>query len=75
VHPGARDTTHGAIVKPGTPIVRVDELGERFAACLGVFHMGKPASSSFRLSPLSQAEQLRQFNPVNRLPELVLTRG
>ena len=28
-------------MKPGTPIVRVDELGERFAACRGAFHMDK----------------------------------
>jgi hypothetical protein len=42
VHPGARDATHAAIVNPGTPIVRVDELGERFAACPGgAFHMDK----------------------------------
>jgi hypothetical protein len=36
---GACDATHAAIVKPGTPIVRVDELGERFAARLGRFHI------------------------------------
>src|SRR6266446_8473198 len=42
VHPGARDATHAAIVNPGMPIVRVDELGERFAACPGgAFHMDK----------------------------------
>jgi hypothetical protein len=44
VHPGAHDTTHGTIVKPGTPIVRVDELGDLRLAW-GAFHMDKPASS------------------------------
>jgi hypothetical protein len=34
-----RDATHAAIVNPERPIVRVDELDERFAACLGRLHM------------------------------------
>src|SRR5262249_44666979 len=37
----ARDTTHLAIVKPGTPIVCLDELGEQSAACPGGLHMDK----------------------------------
>jgi hypothetical protein len=31
----ARDATDAAIAKLGTPVVRVNELDERFAACLG----------------------------------------
>jgi hypothetical protein len=43
----ARDATDAAIAKPGTPIVRVDELGERFPHAWRAFHNGqKPASSS-----------------------------
>jgi hypothetical protein len=34
----ARDATDAAIAKLGTPVVRVNELDERFAACLGA-HM------------------------------------
>jgi hypothetical protein len=30
VHLAARDATDAAIAKPGTPILRVDELCERF---------------------------------------------
>ena len=31
----ARDATDAAIAKSGTPVVRVNELDERFASCLG----------------------------------------
>ena len=31
----AHDATNAAIVKSGTPVVRVNELDERFASCLG----------------------------------------
>jgi len=37
----ARDATDAAIAKPGTPIVRVDELGERFPHPGRAFHMDK----------------------------------
>ena len=37
----ARDATDAAIAKPGTPIVRVDELGERFPHAWRAFHMDK----------------------------------
>jgi hypothetical protein len=35
----ALDATHAAIVKPGTPIVCVDELGERFAAAVSTVEL------------------------------------
>jgi hypothetical protein len=36
-----------SVLKPGTPIFCVDELSERFAACLGeAFTWTKPASST-----------------------------
>jgi hypothetical protein len=37
----ARDATDAAIAKPGTPIVRVDELGERFPHAWRAFHTDK----------------------------------
>ena len=59
----ARDAADAAIAKSGTPVVRVNELDERFASCLGrTLTPGLRAGSGLSLARIAGRVRIRGLN-------------
>jgi hypothetical protein len=64
----ADDATDAAIAKPGTPILRVDELGRAISACLARLSHGQKRTSSSRSASATSREEHDSRNHWLSLP-------